>query len=75
MFLWPTLSELFAETFHARLKSFVCMGRHIGVPFWCTNMAVGNQQNHLDFTFSTNLKLFLFTRELAYVRINISSNI
>ena len=26
--------------------------RHIGAPFWCTNMAAGNQQKHLDFTFS-----------------------
>ena len=32
----------------------------------------GNQQKHLEFTFSINL--FLFTRGLAYVRINISSN-
>ena len=46
--------------------------RHIGVPFWSTNMAAGNQQKRLEFTFSK--KLFLFTRELAYMRINISSN-
>ena len=46
--------------------------RHIGVPFWSTNMAAGNQQKRLEFTFSK--KLFLFTRERAYVRINISSN-
>ena len=26
--------------------------RHIGAPFWCTNMAAGNQQIHLEFTFS-----------------------
>ena len=45
---------------------------HIGVPFWSTNMAAGNQQKRLEFTFSK--KLFLFTRDLAYVRINISSN-
>ena len=45
--------------------------RHIGVPFWSTNMAAGNQQKRLEFTFSK--KLFLFTRELAYMRINISS--
>ena len=32
----------------------------------------GNQQKYLEFTFS--IKLFLFTRELAYARINISSN-
>ena len=23
-----------------------------GVPFWCTNMAAGNQQKNLEFTFS-----------------------
>ena len=46
--------------------------RYIGVPFWSTNMAAENQQKRLEFTFSK--KLFLFTRELAYVRINISSN-
>ena len=38
--------------------------------FWCTHMAAGNQQKHLEFT----LKLLLFSQELAYVRINISSN-
>ena len=27
--------------------------RHIGGHFWSTNMAAGNQQKHLDFTFST----------------------
>ena len=47
----PTVSELFAETFHALLQSFVWR-RQIGVPFWCTNMAAGNQQKHLEFTFS-----------------------
>ena len=55
--------------------SFVelCMRRrHIGAPFWCTNMTAGNQQKHLQFTFS--IKLFLLTLELAYVHINISSN-
>ena len=26
-------------------------GRHIGAPFWRTNMAAGNQQKHLEFTF------------------------
>ena len=62
-----TVSELFAETFHAPLKSFVWR-RHIGAPFWYTNMAARYQQKHfLE-------KLFLFTRELAYVHINISCN-
>ena len=50
----------------------LCMETPYWSPFWCTNMAAGNQQKHLEFTFSINL--FLFTRELAYVRINISSN-
>ena len=36
--------------------------------FWCTNMAAKNQQKHLEYTF------FLFTRELACVRIKISAN-
>ena len=44
----------------------------IGVLFWCINIATGNQQKHLEFTFS--IKALLFPRELAYVRINISSN-
>ena len=35
-------------------------------------MAAGNQRKHLEFTFST--KALFITRELAYVRINISSN-
>ena len=39
---------------------------------WCTNMAAGNQQKHLEFTFS--IVALFFTRELAYVRINTSSN-
>ena len=25
---------------------------HIAIPFWCTNMAAGNQQKHLEFIFS-----------------------
>ena len=44
----------------------------IGVPFWCTNMAAGNQQKHLEFTLP--IKTLFFIRELAHVRINISSN-
>ena len=43
---------------------------HICVEFWYTNMAAGNQQNHLEFTFST--KALFFTRALAYVHINTS---
>ena len=35
-------------------------------------MAAGNQRKHLEFTFS--IKALSFPRELAYVRINISSN-
>ena len=33
-----------------RRLSFVWR-RHIGAPFWCTNMGAGNQQKHLEFTF------------------------
>ena len=43
MNLWSTVSELFAETFH--------------VP-WSTNMAAGNQQKHLEFTFSIKAPSF-----------------
>ena len=68
--LWPTVFELFAETFHAPLYSFVWR-RHIGGQFWCTNMAAGNQQKHLEYTFS--IKRLLFTRELAYVHKNTST--
>ena len=46
-----TVSELFTETFHAPLQRFVWR-RHIGVPFWCSNMAARNQQKHLKLTFS-----------------------
>ena len=46
--------------------------RHIGAPFWCTNMAAGNQQKHLGFTFS--IKALFFTREREYLPIKISSN-
>ena len=37
---------------------------------------LGNQQKHLEFTFSLKALsfFFFFTRELAYVHINISSN-
>ena len=49
--VWDTVSELFAETFHAPLWSFVWR-RHIGVPFCCINMAARNHQKHLGFTFS-----------------------
>ena len=41
--------------------------RHNGGQFWSTKMAAGNQQKHLEFTFS--IKLFLFTRELTDVSI------
>ena len=41
--MWPTVSELFAETFHATLSSLL-WGRHIAVQFWCTNMAAGNKK-------------------------------
>ena len=37
-------------------------------------MAAGNQQKHLVFTFSIKALSLIFTRELVYLRINISSN-
>ena len=43
-----------------------------GVQFWCTNMAAGNQQKHMQFTFS--IKTLLSTRKLAYESMYISSN-
>ena len=55
--LWPSVSELFAETFHAPLQSFVWR-RHIGAQFWYTNMAAENQQKHLEYTFSTKAPSF-----------------
>ena len=45
-------------------------------PYWCKVLVhqygAGKQQKHLEFTFLQ--KLFLFSRGLAYVRINTSSN-
>ena len=55
--LWHTVSEVFAETFHTPLQTFVGR-RHIGVPFWCTNMAAGNQQKHRESTFSIKVLSF-----------------
>ena len=47
--------------------------RHIGVPFWCTTMSAGNQQKHLELTFS--LKALSFhSRTSIRAYINISSN-
>ena len=43
--------SLFVKTLHAPLYSFLWRG-HIGVQFWCTNMAAGNQQKYLEFLFS-----------------------
>ena len=46
-------SELFAETCHAPLYSFVWR-RHIGAPFWCTNMAAGSQLAYVRIIISSN---------------------
>ena len=47
--------------------------RHIGVPFWYTTMSAGNQQKHLELTFS--LKALSFhSRTSIRAYINISSN-
>ena len=35
--------------------------RQIGIAFWCTHMATGNQQKHLEFTFS--IKALFFSLE------------
>ena len=43
--------------FYSPLWSFVWR-RRIGVQFWYTNMAAGNQQKHLEFTFSTKALSF-----------------
>ena len=40
---------------------------------WCKNMAAGNQQKHMEFTFSIKALSF-HSRTVIYVRINISSN-
>ena len=65
---WP---KRFTHLCRAFSWSFVWR-RYIGGSFWSTNMAAGNQQKHLEFTFS--LKALFFTWELEYVCINISSN-
>ena len=65
-----TVSELFDETFHAPLENFVSR-RHIGVPFWCTNMATGNQQKHLESSFSIKTPSFHSKTSMC---INMSSN-
>ena len=63
------VSSLCGAQFLCYLPKRFTHRRHIGAPFLCTNMAAGNQQKHLEF-----IQLFLFTRELAYLRINIFSN-
>ena len=40
---------------------------------WCKNMAAGNEQKHMEFTFSIKALSF-HSRTVIYVRINISSN-
>ena len=62
--LCPTVSQLFAETFHAPLQSFVWR-RHIGAPFQCTNMAAGNQQKNLEFIFYIKALSFFFQHTCA----------
>ena len=67
----PQFLSYLPKRFTHLCRAFVWR-RHIGAQFWCTKMAAENQQKHLEFTFS--VKLLLFTRELAYVRIKIYSN-
>ena len=87
--LWPMVSDrsLFLSIWRNVSRTFedICME----TPYWCTvNMAAGNQQKHLgrvliglwttgpwSLLFLSFFTFFsLFTRELAYVSINISSN-
>ena len=45
--------EILGKTVYLNLQSFVWK-RHVGVPFWNTNMAAGYQQKHLFSSFRTN---------------------
>ena len=48
--LWPSFWAICRNV--SRTFEELCMvGRHIGIQFWWTNMAAGNQQKHLEFTF------------------------
>ena len=42
--------------------------RHIGTPFWCNNMAAGNQQKHLEFTFSIKALSFHSRTSKLYLK-------
>ena len=71
--LWPTVFELFAETFHARHLCTALYGDAIlkyrfGPPIWPPEI----NKNIMIWSSLFLQKLFLFTRELAYVPINIS---
>ena len=67
----PKFLSYLPKRFTHLCKSFVWR-RHVGAPFWCSNMAAENNENIWSSLFLK--KLFLFTRQLAYVRINKSSN-
>ena len=71
--LWPTVSELSAETYVSRTFVELCME----TPYWCTVLVHQHGRRKSTKTSGSSLfllTLFLFTRELAYVHINISSN-
>ena len=66
--LWTTVSELFEETFHAPLYEDAILMYRFGARIWPPEI------NRNTWSSLFLQKLFLFTRELAYVHINISSN-
>ena len=60
----PQFLSYLPKRFTHLCRALYIRRRHIGVPFWCTNIAAGNKQNIWSSLFL--LKLFLFTRELAW---------
>ena len=81
---WNVIKELFSNNL-SKSQVFVAHGFWVicrcfthfcralnGGPILVHRFGTGNQQKHLEFTFS--LTALFFTRELAYVRINMSSN-
>ena len=67
--LWPSFWAICRNV--SRTFEELCMaGRHIGIQFWWTNMAAGNQQTHLEFTFPiTALSFHSRTRTCAHKHI------
>ena len=61
--VWFIVSELFAETCHTILQSFIWQ-RHFGVPRKETFMAAWDQQEHLEL--NLRCKCLLFARKQNY---------